>query len=624
MIPKSGYQFSEKIMLTQRARIRAVTRIFAPSACLMAVAILGLALGTYWQYVLALSITASIIGGALSMLVGYARCITIATGAMMAIGAYGGAVPVVHARVPFLVALIIATVLGGIAGIVLAVPGVRFRSHNLAMVTLVFQAVVIIVLRESKTLTGGAEGLNVPPPVILDFSFSGDGHFLLLCGLLAAIMILPLAILLEGPFGKNLRAVSSNENAARAFGIDVRHHLIAAFAWSSAVIAFAGAISAPRFRIIDPDSYGILASIFTLAYPIIGGMGSIWGGIVGGGVLRIIPELLRPLADYIELIFCALVVATLTFFPNGMAAAVRERLRLTRSARTGSTPTQVHVARVAELLSATEMVADAARHRPIPDAPVLRIEAVSKSYGALRAVDGVSLGVPARSLHGLMGPNGAGKTTLFNIISGFIAADAGGVMLAGAPLDRVPIERRISLGMTRTFQHAAVFQRLCCLDNVVIGLGRNGVWRATTRSVAAAFDTVGVGAERRAAMSALEAVGLGARAHDQAGLLSLGDQRRLEIARAIVSRPQLILLDEPVSGVAVEEAHRIRELLHAINRELGIAMLVIEHNIGFLVSLCQNISVMSEGRIIAEGSAAAVVNDARVRRAYFGEGEAAA
>ncbi len=427
-------------------RVRAIARVFAPSACIAALAILGLGVGTYWQYVLAISITAAIIGGALSMLVGYARCITIATGAMMAIGAYGAAVPVVHANAPFLAALVLATLLGGIAGLVLAVPGVRFRSHNLAMITLVFQAVVIIILRESKGLTGGAEGLNVPAPVIFGFSFSGDGHFLLLCGLLAAIIILPLAILLEGPFGKNLRAVASNENAARAFGIDVRHYLIAAFVWSSAAIAFAGAISAPRFRIIDPDSYGILASIFALAYPIIGGMGSIWGGLVGGGVLRIIPELLRPLADYIELMFCALVVATLTFFPNGIGFAVRQRLR--RSDAKAVPRTQdIHVARVAELLSATTMVAGTSAHRPASDVPILRIESVAKSYGALRAVDGVSLSVSAHSLHGLMGPNGAGKTTLFNIVSGFIPADAGRVAVGGAPLDTVPIERRISLGI---------------------------------------------------------------------------------------------------------------------------------------------------------------------------------
>jgi ABC-type branched-subunit amino acid transport system ATPase component/ABC-type branched-subunit amino acid transport system permease subunit len=556
------------------------------------------------------------------MLVGYARCITIASGAMMAIGAYGAAVPVVQTHAPFLAALVMAGLLGAIAGLVLAVPGVRFRSHNLAMITLVFQAVVIIVLRESKGLTGGAEGLHVPAPVVFGFSFSDDGHFLLLCGLLAAIGILPLAILLEGPFGKNLRAAASNENAARAFGIDVSRYLIAAFVWSSAAIAFAGAISAPRFRVIDPDSYGILASIFALAYPIIGGMGSIWGGLVGGGVLRIVPELLRPLADYIELIFCVLVVATLTFFPNGIAFAVRERLRR-KEAKTTPRPRDVQVAQVTELLSATEITAGTSVDRPSSDAPILRIESVSKSYGALRAVDGVSLTVSAHSLHGLMGPNGAGKTTLFNIVSGFTSGDNGRVALGGSPLDIVPVERRISLGMTRTFQHASVFPRLSCVDNVLIGLGRNGVRRATARSIAAALDSTDTRAERRAALSALEAVGLGVRSRDEAGSLSLGDQRRLELARAIVSRPQLILLDEPVSGVAVEEAHRLRDLLLAINRELGIAMVVIEHNIGFLVSLCQTISVMSEGRIIAEGKAVEVVGDARVRQAYFGEREAA-
>jgi ABC-type branched-subunit amino acid transport system ATPase component/ABC-type branched-subunit amino acid transport system permease subunit len=602
--------------------MRAIARVSAPSACVAAVAVLGLAVGTYWQYVLAISISAAIVGAALSMLVGYARCITIASGAMMAIGAYGAAVPVVQAHAPFLAALVMAGLLGAIAGLVLAVPGVRFRSHNLAMITLVFQAVVIIVLRESKGLTGGAEGLHVPAPVVFGFSFSDDGHFLLLCGLLAAIGILPLAILLEGPFGKNLRAAASNENAARAFGIDVSRYLIAAFVWSSAAIAFAGAISAPRFRVIDPDSYGILASIFALAYPIIGGMGSIWGGLVGGGVLRIVPELLRPLADYIELIFCVLVVATLTFFPNGIAFAVRERLRR-KEAKTTPRPRDVQVAQVTELLSATEITAGTSVDRPSSDAPILRIESVSKSYGALRAVDGVSLTVSAHSLHGLMGPNGAGKTTLFNIVSGFTSADNGRVALGGSPLDIVPVERRISLGMTRTFQHASVFPRLSCVDNVLIGLGRNGVRRATARSIAAALDSTDTRAERRAALSALEAVGLGVRSRDEAGSLSLGDQRRLELARAIVSRPQLILLDEPVSGVAVEEAHRLRDLLLAINRELGIAMVVIEHNIGFLVSLCQTISVMSEGRIIAEGKAVDVVGDARVRQAYFGEREAA-
>ena len=138
-----------------RGRLRALGPILAPSGSLLAVAIVGLLLDTYWQYVMAISISAAVIGGALAMLVGYARCITLTTGAMLAIGAYASTLPVVHAGVPFLAALLFATALGAVAGLVLAIPGVRFRSHNLAMITFVFQAVVIIILRESKTLTGG-------------------------------------------------------------------------------------------------------------------------------------------------------------------------------------------------------------------------------------------------------------------------------------------------------------------------------------------------------------------------------------------------------------------------------------------------------------------------------------
>ncbi|MGO9700885.1 MAG: ABC transporter permease subunit [Xanthobacteraceae bacterium] len=611
-------------------RLRALWPILAPSCSLLAVAFVGLFLGSYWQYVMAISLGAAVIGGALAMLVGYARCITLATGAMLAIGAYGAALPVVHLGVPFLAALVFATIVGAVAGLILAIPGVRFRSHNLAMVTFVFQAVVIILLREAKTLTGGAEGLHVPPPVVFGFPFSNDGNFLLLCAALFAAAILPIAVLLAGPFGKNLRAIAANENAARAFGIDVRNYLIAAFTWSSAVIAFAGAVSAPRFRIIDPDSYGLITSIFTLTYPIIGGMGSIWGGLIGGGVLRLFPELLRPLADYIELVFCVLVVGTLTFFPDGLASAIwtlgrRSQYRSQYKASAGSDAGQSKpAAKVAELFSVGEVSRSTLHGEYSVDTPVLAIESISRSYGALRAVDGVSLTIARGALHGLMGPNGAGKTTLFNLVSGFVPPERGRVLLAGLPLDNVPIERRIGLGMTRTFQHAAVFQRLSCLDNVMIGLGRNTVLDGTRRSVAEALDADSFRAERQTAHAALEAVGLGARAQDAASALSLGDQRRLEIARAIVSRPRIILLDEPVSGVSAEEAQRLRELLLAVNRELGIAMVVIEHNIRFLVSLCERISVMSEGKVIAEGAGAAMVDDARVRSVYFGEREAVA
>ena len=287
-----------------------------------------------------------------------------------------------------------------------------------------------------------------------------------------------------------------------------------------------------------------------------------------------------------------LVVATLTFFPNGMAAAVRERLRAARAAghaMAAPAARDVQTAQVAELLSATQTLAGASADRPASDAPILRIEAVSKSYGALRAVDGVSLRVPPRSLHGLMGPNGAGKTTLFNVDLRFHSAGRR-PRAARRSAARYACRSSDALrwAMTRTFQHAAVFQRLSCLDNVMIGLGRNGVWRATMRSVGAAFDTAARrGRTPRGARGARR--GRPRRPRTRSSRLALARRPaspRDWRARSSRDRSSS-LLDEPVSGVAVEEAHRLRELLLAINRELGIAMVVIEHNIGFLVSLCR-------------------------------------
>lgn len=608
-------------------------RVIMPSVTVLLLTLAGTTLSNYWQYVFTISIGAMVSGAALIMLVGYARCITIASGAMMAIGAYASAIVVLRFGFSFPWALLVGTLFGALAGYVLAVPAVRFRSHNLAMVTLVFQAVTIILLREAKTLTGGAEGLNIPPPVLFGTVITSDLGNLLLAGVAAAAVILPITVLLYGPFGKNLRALAANEVGARAYGISPRDYLIAAFVVSSAAIAFAGALSAPRFRIIDPDSYGVLAAIFMLAYPIIGGMNSIWGGLLGGGVLRILPEVLRPLADYLELIFCALVVITVMYFPGGLVELVGKASRRLRgkgaAAGDESLPDSVEAAAAAAVATVNAGGVREAMMRAMPaarntttdvaDAPALRIDGMSKSYGALQAVKNVSIEVATGRLHGLMGPNGAGKTTLFNMATGFTPADSGTVWSFGRDIGSVPVEQRLGLGIARTFQHVAIFPSLSCFDNTLIGLGRNGVGASMRRSLDAAHAGGSVAEERDAVMAALDAVGLKALAQQPAGSLSLGNQRRLEIARAIVSRPRIILLDEPVSGVGADEAGRLRELLLAINRELGVTMLVIEHNIGFLLSLCERLTVMSYGEIIAEGAPDEVVATQHVRSAYFGD-----
>ncbi len=583
---------------------------FAPSLSIIVVIVIGLQFDGYSQYVTAIALVSAIIGAGLVLLVGFARCITLASGSIMAVGAYGSTLVMLHFNVPYVISLAAAAMSGALAGWVIALPGIRFRGHNLAMVTLVFQSVTIILLREAKSWTGGAEGIHVPNPVIAGWRIASDSEFLVLIGLVTVAAVLVLTIVTRGAFGKNMRAVAVNEVAAEAYGISVPGYLTAAFVVSSAAIGLAGGLAAPRFRILDPDSFGILPSIFMLAYPIVGGMHSIWGGLIGGGGLRALPELLRPIADYQELILCILVIVVVMFFPGGAYEILRRAAR--PFARRVAAPAPV------PRIAAVPVVGAKSAIRPTSP-PILVVRNVNKSFDALQAVDEASLEVPAGGIHALIGPNGAGKTSLFNVISGFLKPDTGSVIFDGTELVSLRARDRIRLGITRTFQHVATFGHLPCIDNVMIGLGKNDVMASIRQSFEQVAGSSNSRTARNRALAALEAVGLIGEAYVPARSLSLGSQRRLELARAIVSEPRLILLDEPVSGVSNEEAELLRQLLLRINGELGVAMLIVEHNIPFVASLCRSMSVMGNGRIVADGRPDVVITDPSVRQLYFGE-----
>jgi ABC-type branched-subunit amino acid transport system ATPase component/ABC-type branched-subunit amino acid transport system permease subunit len=591
----------------------------APVLVVWAGAAASLFFDRYTQYVAALLLVAVMVGIALVILVGLARIITLAAGAMMGLGAYGTAAMMVHLDAPFLAGVAFATALGALGGLLLGLPATRFRGHHLAMVTMVFQFVVIIVISEWDSLTGGVEGLRVPQATIAGYALKADWEYVVLIGFFAGLSVLFAGILIRGHFGKALRAMSATEVGAEAFGIYVAGYQVMAFVVSSAIIALGGALFAPEIRILDPDQYGILTSVLMLAYPIVGGMTSLWGGIIGGGLLRAGPELLRVVDEYQELVYAAIVIAVIVFLPGGLvelygrAAAALGGKRAKRPPPERPTALPVGAAQLGHVVGA--------RLKSHPKGLVaLKTAGVSKSYGSLKAVSAVDLTVAAGSMHGLIGPNGAGKTTFFNTISGFIPPDAGTIEIFGRRVVDEPARARIRLGVARTFQNVAVFKTLSCLDNVIIGLGANDVVASLWHSIDEAVGGHASRGRRDLALNALAAVGLADAAHEAAGSLSLGNQRRVEIARAIVSKPKLILLDEPVSGVGVEEEERLKELLRSLNRELGVTMFVIEHNIRFVVDLCERLSVMSNGRIIAEGVSADVIQSADVRRVYFGEG----
>jgi ABC-type branched-subunit amino acid transport system ATPase component/ABC-type branched-subunit amino acid transport system permease subunit len=590
-----------------------ILSVVAPALTALAFALVGLAFDNYVQYVFCLCLIAMMAAVALIPLVGYAKIVMLAGGAMMGIGAYASSLLILKFQAPFLVSVAVAGVFGAIAGFIVGLPATRFRGHHLAMVTLVFQSLGIIVLREWKSVTGGAEGIRVPRAVVFGYEFKDDASNLVLLGLFTAFMILVMVVVLRGRFGRILRALTASEVAAVAFGVKIGRVKVAAFMLSSMFLAVAGALLAPQLKIIDPESFGFAQSINALAYSLVGGMTSIWGAIVGGGLVRALPEALRSFADYSEVAFTALALLIILKLPNGLVGGISDiASRMGIGRRRKEVPISV-VDTVARPVSVVE------REWPAFTGPALEANGVRKTYGSLVAVADVSLRVEQGEIHGIIGPNGAGKTTFFNLVSGLTKPDTGELKLFGDAASTIPADERIRIGVTRTFQHLAVFGQLTCLDNVLIGLGRNGVLESFGTSVGDLLDSPAARARRGQAMEALTAVGLQARALDQAGSLSVGDQRRLEIARAIASRPRLLLLDEPVSGVDPEDEHRLMELLRTVNREWGLTMLLIEHNIRFVVGCSQSITVMHEGAVVARGDPQHVIAMPEVQQIYFGK-----
>jgi branched-chain amino acid transport system permease protein len=566
-------------------------------------------LPTYPLFVLSLAIVNIIAVLGVNLVMGYAGQISLGHAGFAAIGAYATALLVVNHDLSFWIAVPLGGVLAAAFGYIVGLPALRLGPLYVSMVTFGFGLIVVIIVQNWYDLANGPNGMVVPPPELFGYElFPRQLHIPIV--LIAAGLFLLARNIVDSRHGRAFIAIRENELAARGMGISLAHYKTTAFAVGAFYAGISGGLFAGLSQFVNPDAFVFPVSILYVTMGILGGIGTLAVAAVGGLMLTLLPELLRGAAEYKDFLTGLLLLVLLIFLPTGLIGALRQRFGRQQAVQQLSPPVAVPMA----------------REQPRPAAawdPLLKVEGAGISFGGLRALQDISLQLGANEILGVIGPNGAGKTTLFNVVSGMERPDRGRIVFAGQNVTRMPAHARTRLGMARTFQNVALFNEMSVLDNVRVGAHV----RLKSSLLAAGMRTRSERAEelrsRQEAAKLLDFVGLLPYAEQPAHGLAFGHQRLLEIARALASRPRLLILDEPAAGLNSSELEALVLLIRRIRDEHGLSILLIGHTMRLVMGLSHRIVVLDHGVQLAEGSPREIQNDPRVIAAYLGVENAA-
>ncbi len=552
----------------------------------------------YWTVIATRAAIYWVLVAGLNLVVGFAGQLAIGYVALLTLGAYTASVLVEKAGVPPFAAMVAAGLVGAVAGVVVGLPALRLRTFYFAMATLGFATIVTQVALAWTSVTGG--GIGVPGPT-LPAPLDGTVGFYLFCLAIGAVCTWMTLNLAASRFGRGLVAIRDAEVAAEACGVSKSRFLMLTFLFSGALGGVAGALFATLQSYITPDAFTFDLSVLFFIAILIGGRGSVLGPLLATVLLTALPEFAAPLVAWSTFLYAALLLLIVLLLPGGFAGLLDFRNR--RPLQTGR----------AVIPRPDVLPALLDGHGRAP----LTLRGIGLSFGAVRAIDNLDLDLQPGEVHGLIGPNGSGKTTTLNAICGFVSPQSGTVHVGAAALSVGAPQTRAAHGIARTFQTPRLVGEASVLDNVMLGgtiLGRGGFLEAALSLPRHHQDEAAL---RTRALAALRAVGLEALAPVRADRLQHSELRFMEIARALMAGPAVLLLDEPAAGLSPDEIERLGQLVSAI-AAAGTGVLLVEHHADLIFAICHRVTVLNLGRVLASGTPAEVRAHREVVDAYLG------